>query len=73
LVITYIIYKAEYALEREQRASGLGRPGEEAKITVHCENHTKYTNKLYGKMYFLNVTGGIDRAGSGYVQMLGTF
>ena len=34
--------------------------------------HTKYTSKLYGKMYFLNVTGGIDRAGSGYGQVAGT-
>ena len=39
---------------------------------MHCENHTKYTSKLYVKMYFLNVTGGIDRAGSGYGQMAGT-
>jgi len=70
--VIYIIYKPEHVLEREQRPSRLRRPGEEAKITLYCENHTKYTSKLYGKMYFLNVIGGIDRAGSGYGQVAGT-
>jgi transposase len=52
-VIYILRIKAKYVLEREQRPSRLRRPAEGAKITVHCENHTKYTSKLYGKLYSL--------------------